>query len=729
MSLGETAVLQRPRRALRAAGHDAGGAPLATVGIPPYPAGFVRRPRLVRELTESDDAALALIVAPAGYGKSSLLSEWARCDSRDFLWLAPGRGGEESPDRAVGVAARAIRRAATCGRSFILVLDDAHLLSRGGLRKLVETVLQDLPQGSTLGLASRVDPDLPVARLRANRALVELHTRDLALTSAEGVALLLGVGLDLDLETVQALVRRTEGWAAALYMAARSLRQQHDRFDGLAHFSGNDHLLVEYVRDEILSPLPSDLATFAMRSSVLDELSGPLCDAALDREGSAIMLRKLARACPMLFSLDPEHDWFRWHRLLRETLDGELHRVRPHDAAPIHERASLWYAESRDGERAISHAVGAHDVTRTGELLWRAIPEFLAEGRCGLARRWLESFTQAEIASCAQLALSSAHISLFNGEVAEAQHWALVAEARLEDDPGRTPRRVEAGLAVIEAAIAKAGATAMGTAAARAQELEPRSSAWRPILCLLHGIAKHLAGDKGEAERLLQEGVDRGVIPAPGVAALCLAQRAMLALEREEWDAAAELSGRAAEALSRSGLADRPISALVPAVVAAARAHQGEADEAKRELRRAKDLLASLGEFLPWYGAEVRILLAYASLWVADAVGARTLLAEASRLARRVPDARMFERWFDEAWAYLDTLAEARLSGPSSLTIAELRILRFLPTHRSFRDIGMQLGVSRNTVKTQAHAIYRKFGVASRSEAVAIAAEAGLLGQ
>ncbi|MBV8941783.1 MAG: hypothetical protein JO240_08635 [Solirubrobacterales bacterium] len=614
-------------------------------------------------------------------------------------------------------------------RSFVLVLDDAHLLSRGRLRKLVENVLADLPQGSTLGLASRVDPELPVARLRANRALVELHTRDLALTTAEGMALLLGAGLDLNLETAQALVRRTEGWAAALYMAAKSLAKQRDLFEGPAHFSGNDRLLVEYVRDEILSALPSDLAGFAVRSSVFDELSGPVCDAGLAREGSALVLRKLARACPMLFSLDPEHDRFRWHRLLRETLEGELRRVRPDAAAPIHKRASLWYAESRDDERAIRHAVEAHDVTRTGELLWRAIPACLAEGRCGWARTWLERFTQTEIASCAQLALSSAHICLFSGEVAEAQHWALVAEAALEDDPGNTTTGLESGLAVIEAAIAKAGAAAMGTAAARAQELEPRGSAWRPFLCLLRGIAEHLAGDQGEAERLLQEGVDRGAILAPGVAALCLAKRAMLALERKEWDAAVECSEHATDALTRSGLADQPISALVPAAVAAARAHQGEADEAKRELRRAKDLLASLGEFLPWYGAQVRILLAYASLWVADAVGARTLLAEASRLARRVPDATMFEPWFDEAWAYLDTLAEARLSGPSSLTIAVLRILRFLPTHRSFRDIGMQLGVSRNTVKTQAHAIYRKFGAASRSEAVAIAAEAGLLGQ
>jgi LuxR family maltose regulon positive regulatory protein len=172
-----------------------------------------------------------------------------------------------------------------------------------------------------------------------------------------------------------------------------------------------------------------------------------------------------------------------------------------------------------------------------------------------------------------------------------------------------------------------------------------------------------------------------------------------------------------------------PLSALAFAACAAVRAHEGRSDEAKCDLRNGLDLLATLGNFAPWYGAEARILLAHASLWLADIVAARTLLAEASRLARRVTDAVIFEQWFDEAWAYMDTLAEASLSGPSALTIAELRILRFLPSHRSFREIALQLGVSANTVKTQAHAVYRKLGAASRSEAVARATETGLLGQ
>ena len=171
------------------------------------------------------------------------------------------------------------------------------------------------------------------------------------------------------------------------------------------------------------------------------------------------------------------------------------------------------------------------------------------------------------------------------------------------------------------------------------------------------------------------------------------------------------------------------MAALTFAACAASRAHEGRSDEAKTALRTGIDLLTSLGDWIPWYGAQARILLAHASLWLADIVGARSLLAEASRLSRRTIDATIFASWFEEAWAHMDELAEASLAGPSSLTIAELRVLRFLPSHRSFREIADQLGVSANTVKTQAHAVYRKLGVASRSEAVTQATAAGLLGQ
>jgi LuxR family maltose regulon positive regulatory protein len=692
---------------------------------PVFPAEFVRRPRLVQRLAAAGESRLALIVAPPGYGKSSLLSEWAEFDEREFLWL--DMEDDAGEDAGADSVPELIESAATSYERFVLVLDDADLLPARMLRELVGGALAQLPRECTLALGARTSVALAVGRLRANRALVELHTPDLALTTSESAVLLRRAGLELDFKTVQSLVRRTEGWPAALYLAGTSLRQQPELFAGVAHFSGGDHLIGEYLRDEVLSRLSPELSRFALMSSALDQLSGPVCDAALDRDESAVALRKLARACPLLVPLDPEHDQYRWHRLFRETLHRELRQLDSECATHIHQRASDWYADNHHDERAIHHAIAAREVERAGELLLPELPTLVLGGKCGLVAEWLASLSPAEISSSAPLALAAAYSSLVSGEVPAAQRWALVAEGARHETGGSNSEGITTGLALIEAAVARGGVAQMGDAAARAGELEPDGGPWRPLACLLQAVSLHLAGDREPAARLLEDGVDRGAVITPAVAAACLAQRAIIAIEQNAWDAADEFASGAERLLCECGLDRHPTSALVAAASAAARAHQGRADEAKRDLRRARDLLVSLGDFLPWYGAEARILLAHASLWIADVVGARTLLAEASRLARRVVGASMFEHWFDDAWGHLDTLAEARLAGTSSLTIAELRVLRFLPSHRSFREIASQLGVSGNTVKTQAHAIYRKLGVASRSEAVARAIEAGML--
>jgi LuxR family maltose regulon positive regulatory protein len=285
-----------------------------------------------------------------------------------------------------------------------------------------------------------------------------------------------------------------------------------------------------------------------------------------------------------------------------------------------------------------------------------------------------------------------------------------------------------AGLAAIESALSH-DIREMTELAEAAAEDEPADSPLRPLSCLISGVARHLGGDHPQAQPRLDRAWELGAVTAPLISVLSLGQSTMIALEQQDYEAARELADRAEAMIQRHQLGDCPVTALPLATGAASRAHDGLADEAKRMLRRARHQLDGSDDFLPWYGAEVRLLMAHASLWLADVVSARTLMAEASRLARRTSGVTIFQAWFDEAWRYIDTLAETSLVGPSSLTIAELRVLRFLPSHRSFREIGSQLGVSANTIKTQAHAIYRKLGVASRSEAVEQASAAGLLGQ
>lgn len=688
--------------------------------------GLVRRAALVRRLSKDRDATLAVVVAPPGYGKSSLLQEWSEHDEREFVWLT----GASLDTADVEETARAIIADADQGRGVVVVLDDAHLAPADAARDLLEQLVEDMPAGSMVAVGSRTEPPMPLGRLRARRALIEVRVEDLAMMPAEASILLRQAGLELDLTALDALVSRTEGWPAGLYLSALSLRKQVDLSAALSRLRGDDHCLAEYFRDEVLSPLPRELTEFAVRTSVLDELSAPVCDAVLERTGSGRVLTRLERATSLLRPLDPAHERHRWHGLFRDALAGELRRTAPELVRTLHERASVWYEAHGDVDRSISHAVDAHDAVRAGDLLWASIVGYVTQGRNAIVQGWLASFNRDELAGYPPLALAAAHSFVAAGHAAEARHLAAAAATALERGPESAwDNSLAAGLAGLEAVVGRDGVSGIKDAATRACELASPDSPWRPVCLFLRGAAIHLTGDRAAAAPLLEEAADLAAAAAPSITSLSVAQSAMIAIEEQDWETAAELTDRAGRVIEEHGLADCPISALAFAAAAAVRAHHGRVDEAKCDLRRGIDLLAALDDFIPWYGAEARILLAYASLWLADVVGARTLLAEASRLARRTSGAVIFERWFDDAWAHMDALAETSLAGPSSLTIAELRILRFLPSHRSFREIAAQLGVSANTVKTQAHAVYRKLGAASRSEAVMRASDAGLLGQ
>ena len=719
--------------------------------------GYVRRGILVRRLLGSRHASVAAIVAPPGYGKSSLISEWARHDSRPFIW--PGMDGLAVTDLTAAASAilitldqagwldgpassrgkrdprrdpladllAALRTLRARGQAFVLVLDDAHCMAPAVLRELARVMVDEAPSGTTLALASRSELPIPLARLRASRALVEVRTPELAMIPRDALLLLRQAGLELDVGAVRKLVNLTEGWPVGLYLAALWVHEQEDPSGAVRLLKGDHHLFGEYFRDEVLSTLPDELREFALRTSVLEELSGPVCDEVLGRRGSGLALRALERATPLLRPLDPTHERCRWHSLLREALQAELRRTEPELVQTLNERASAWYETAGDARRAIAHTVAAHDPVRAGNLLWPRLVDYLTQGRNELVRSWLAAFSDDEIEGHAPLALCAAYSSLVAGDAAHARHWA-VAAAALDPPDTRAASRLSSGLTGLEALLPGSSVTAVGGAAAAALALESPASPWCPLWLFLRATALHLTGDLDAAEQGLEESLGLAAAGAPAIVSLCLAQGAMIAIERRDWDTAAEHADRAVVTIEQHGLSDYPICALGFAAAAAVRAHQGRLDEAKRDLRRAVDLLAALGDFAGWYGAEARILLAHASLSLADVVRARTLLAEASRLARRVTGAVIFDRWFNDAWSQMDALAETSLAGPSSLTIAELRVLRFLPSHRSLREIAVQLGVSGNTVKTQAHAVYRKLGAASRSEAVASARAAGLLG-
>jgi LuxR family transcriptional regulator, maltose regulon positive regulatory protein len=743
-----------PVTRLRDTATDAAPARGLRRGRPPFRPGLVPRERLVARLANAAAVPVALVVAPAGYGKTTILAEWAEQDGRPFAWLALDRD-DDDPTRLLFAIALALDEIEPVGREifahsarraegadmlaqrlarslsgrrqpFVLVLDDAHLVTAPAAFAALEVLVDHLPAGSQLALASRTEPEpLPIGRLRTHRRLVELRPRDLVMTRGEGAMLLTGLGLEA--ADVEVLVRRTEGWPAGLYLAALSLREQPDRGRALAAFAGDDRLVADYLRDELLAELPRDRLRFLTRTSVLDDLSGPLCDAVLARPGSGGTLRELARSNMMLVPLDRADGRYRYHGLFAEMLQAELRRVEPEHEAELHLRASAWHAERGDLERAIHHAIAAEDARAAGELMWSVAADYVMGGRHAAINRWLARFRPEQIAGQPGLALTAATSALAGGDSDLIEHWCAAAERGLERDPARTPGDAAAAIAVLRAMAAREGLAAMGADAAAIRERSADHTPWRALCCLLEGAAAHLTGDADAARAHLEEGARGAAVAAPAVQVLCLADLGVLALEGGDGETAEVCVARARRQVERLGLGDDPMCALVFAASALERAQRGRVDDAQGDMREGSRLLALLAGFSPWYEAMTRAVLARAALRLGDVVGARILLAAASRLAPRVPDATVLGTWLEAAWARADSFAVAAILGPSSLTTAELRVLRLLPTHLSFREIAGDLHVSANTIKTQAHAVYRKLDASSRTEAVANARRVGLL--
>jgi LuxR family transcriptional regulator, maltose regulon positive regulatory protein len=671
---------------------------------------------------EAHDVPLVALSAPAGYGKTTAMLEWAAHDPRSFAWVVLGPE-DDDPRRLVASIARATAALARGDGDGdrVLIIDDVHHLRSRGASDALTAIADRRPLGAQVVLASRGGPPLRLGRRRGHRALLEMTARDLVMSRAEAAELIELAGVSVGAAELDLLVRRTEGWPAGLYLAALCMGSRPTP-DAVARFGGDDRIVADYLADAVLADLSGEQLEFLRRASVLERLTGPLCDAVLGRDGSGAMLRDLARANVLLVPLDRTDTWYRYHRLLAQMFRTELRRRDPDLAAELHRRASRWHVCHDDVDAAIRHAVAAGDAPGAGELMWASALRYLPHGRTATIRRWLDRFTEEQVAACPSLALAAAHSHLCAGERDLAEHWT---DAAARAAPGAPASAI--GVAAMRAAIARDGVGQMRDDAARAYALAPDDSPWRALACQLEGTARHLQGARGPARRQLEEGARRGVIAAPSVGSLCLAQLSLLALDDGDRVRAAELATRARAQVERFGLAELPTASLVLAASAAADARAGRLESARGDAASAAALLGGLADFAPWYLAEVRIVLARVALRLSDVVAARALLEAAERTVGDDADVPVLGAWLAAAWEQVDAFSAAAPSAPSSLTLAELRVLRMLPTHLSFREMADRLYVSPNTVKTQAQAVYRKLDASSRSEAVARAGALGLL--
>jgi LuxR family maltose regulon positive regulatory protein len=716
----------------------------------------VRRPRLIATLKASSSYPVVSVTAPAGYGKTTLLAQWSAAGARPFAWVSLDEGDDDAvtlltyvalalnrlePLGAAVFAALSARAADTTAeilprlcealgsrKPFVLVLDDAHLVTSAASREAISTLIRHLPPGSQLILVGRAESPLPLGRLRASGMLFELGPADLAFDVDGTKALLRAAGIRLSADEVSLIAERTEGWAAGLYLAVLSLRSQGDLADAVEAFSGDDRIVADYFRDEVMARQTPAVARFLTRTSILDRLSGPLCDTVLETRGSAAKLSRLAHSNLFLIPLDRREVWYRYHTLFAEKLLARLRVAEPELEPELHRRASAWYADHNDLEQAVKHAHAAGDVALAGDLVWANVCVYRNTGRQPILERWLSAFSEEQIADYPPLALAAAWTAL-GMDAAAVEHWtAAAARGKCPEPLSDGTSSLASALALLRSVIASDGVVRMGDDAARVREHEQPDDPWRASACFLEGASLRMTGNTGRARDLFVEGeriaATRGLA---AVRALCLGQLAQLSMARRSWERAdGFLEGALAE-IDAYGLESDATLAPVFAASSLHLAHRGDVAAARVELRRTRALLARGVQTSPWFEVEGRLLLAETALLLADGVAAGTLLAEARSLAGDTHELGDLPSKLDELGRSLRALPTEGHLGPSALTTAELRLLHYLPTHLTFREIGEQIHLSRNTVKTQAVAIYRKLGVSSRSEAVDSARRYGLV--
>jgi LuxR family maltose regulon positive regulatory protein len=716
----------------------------------------VARTELVERLLAADTVPVVCVVAPAGYGKTTLLAQWAQhkdprvgwvsVDQRDndpavlLTYVAVAldriepidpklvRGLAGPGGSIVGVVARLAAAMAAMTGPVALVLDHLELLENQACLDAVAELAAQLPTRAQLLLTSRARPPLPVAVLRAQGRMVELGAEDLAMDHRDAHALLEGAGVGLDDATVNELLAQTEGWPVGLYLAALAHRAGNPRRHPWAGFTGDDRFMADYLWSELLGHLPPERVAFLTRTAVLDRMSGPLCDAVLDTTGSSAVLAWLEEGNLLLVPLDRQRQWYRYHHLFHELLSAELSRREPDLVPQLHARAASWCEANGLPETAIDHAQAAGDTDRIARLVWQLAMPAYGAGRADTTRRWFGWFDdQGLLGRYRSVTMLGAWLHALVGEPAAAERWADAAERGPVAETLADGSTGQSYLALLRALLCRHGLDRMmaDTQAALAG-LEPASQ-WGPTAQLLEGICYLLAGQADRADPILahaaEVATEAGALPA---AATALAERSLVAMDHQDWKQAVTLAEQAQEVVRVGELDGYVASALVHAVAARVAVHQGDLPRAQQQLGRATQLRPLLTYALPYFAVQTLVELGRVCLALDDA-GAKVVVRQARDILRRRPDLGILPTQVDELRSQLDTSSGA-VKGVSALTPAELRLLPLLSTHLNFAEIGERLYVSRHTVKTQAVSIYRKLGGSSRSQAVQRAQQLGLGG-
>ncbi len=713
----------------------------------------VRRERLLARLRAGADVPVVVVHAGAGFGKSTLARQWAQHDARPHLTVQlaehddvpevlaqrlldvltsaagvpPGAITGIEPSFSALVLPALTRAAGARPSSYVLVVDDVHLLTQPRCQEVLRAVADGIPPGSQLLLLTRVDPPGWLSRLRAEGRLLELGAADLAFNSAEGVRLLSSQGVPpTDHDTV---LSQSEGWPVGVYLMALALTSPGagEPPDPGLSASRSDRFVGDYLRSEVLDGLPPRLREFLRRTSVLDELTAPACNAVLDVDDAAAVLHHVSRHVPLVVPLGPGRH--RYHQLLADVLRAELDDQEPMLVPVLHRRASAWHESQGDRDAAIRAAKAADDLARVGVLVWSGVPGCIASGRPDRLSHWLGDLDEGQVRADRWLSLAAAWLGLQTGRSEVMTRWLLAAEEHAGHD-WRALVSVDeyaASVASIQATVGDGGLQVSLDLCRDAQHGLPRDSPFRAAGLLTEGAALALLRHEPEGrERLAEAAFLARALRVPVVEANALAWQGLLWLLGDDWSRGAPLVARADDLVREHRLDRLATAAFAVSVSALVHAARGGTEHAHVTLATARRLTAQASGIAPWFSVMGPLVQARAAILLGDGAQARTLSDEAHAYMSRDLTGTLLSDLLADTEQRLRTL---RIDGVSvgALTAAELRVLQFLPSRLTFRQIGEHLFISEHTVKSHAMAIYHKLCVSSRDEAIVRARTLGLV--
>lgn len=642
--------------------------------VPKPRTSLVARPRLSQRLDRVTESKLTLISAPAGFGKSTLLAEWlasAQAEGQIAGWLSideadnepavfwtylifalrtavPGIGEAslsllESPQpRIDGVLAPLLNELAALPNDVVLVLDDFHLIHAPDIQEAMAYLLAHLPAPMHIVIATRADPALPLARLRARGDLVEIRAIDLRFTPDEASAYLKDVmGLDLGAGDVAALEGRTEGWIAALQLAGLSMQGRDDAPAFIAGFAGDDRYIVDYLVEEVLHRQADDVRSFLLETSILARMSGPLCDAVTGRHRGRATLEALDRANLFVVSLDDRREWYRYHHLFADVLQARLLDGQPDKVADLHRRASEWYERNGEPGEAIRHAMAGEDFGRAADLIELALPATRRDRQDAVLRQWLEWLPDELIRARPVLSDGYAAALLVRGEsegvearLQDAERWlgptngdpVIVDKAAFRDLPG--------SVAIHRAGLARLLGDVGGTVrhARRALQLvRDDDHLGRGSAAALLGLAHWTNADLDAAYRGYADAIERfekaGFLAD---VAGCLLVLADIRIEQGRLNAAMRLYERGMQVATGQGNKVLRGAADMHVGIAAILRERNDLEGARDRLTRSMELGEENG--LPRHPYRWRVALARIRSAEGDLDGALELLADAERV-------------------------------------------------------------------------------------------------